>query len=439
MKIKLSANRRHLVTAADTPFFFFADTAWNGPLKATEDEWDRYLETRAEQGFTAIQFVLTHWRGAAHPRHGRIYDEIDGEVVENPAALAKMDAYIQRVVDLDLVPVPVMFWTNNPEPFAQPEPWMQEVMSNPYFSESAMVDIGLRMVARWQQHAPLWLLGGDGDYRGREFADLWKRVGRNVFSDTPDALVTMHSCGSTWICDLFADEPWYNVATYQSGHGSSDNDLRMLTQGPFATRWSALEMPIINIEPNYEHALSFTTKRPFAPHEVRRASYWSLLSAAPAGITYGVTSIWAWLREAGEHAEGHGESWPGNAWTTGLQSEGIDSLIVLREIFAALPWTDLRPADHLLETQPGHARAEQTVKVAQTQDESLVVVYRPADTPVSLQLPRSVPHPQAEWINPRDGSRQSAQREPGDKFVFLAPDTQDWLLVLNPEVAASLD
>src|SRR5579864_9401593 len=41
--LRLSANRRYFVHADGTPFFFLSDTAWNGPLRATPDEWDHYL------------------------------------------------------------------------------------------------------------------------------------------------------------------------------------------------------------------------------------------------------------------------------------------------------------------------------------------------------------------------------------------------------------
>jgi len=431
MKVTISANRRHFTDDSGRPWFFLADTAWNGALKATAEEWDRYLRTRARQGFSAIQFVVTHWRGAAEPIHGRTFEEVDGRIVEHAAALERMDACIQRIVDFGMVPVPVMFWTNNPAPMAQAEDWMQSPACNPYFSEPAMIDAGRAMLARWQHHEPIWLLGGDGDYRGRRFAEMWKRVGRAVFSEYPDAVASMHSCGTAWTCDVFADEPWFNLALFQSGHGALAGDLRCITDGPFSKRWAQLEMPFMNVEPNYENALSYQTKVPFSPALVRRASYWSLLSAPTAGVTYGTTGIWAWLREQGEVAEGHGEVWVGGPWHQWLESEGIDSMIVLKKIFLSLPWHDLRPADFLIEIQPGYFDPAAYVKAAMTEDGSVVLIYAPCGGRLALQPTTGIRDVQAQWIDPRSGSRARASARAGDKLAFDCPDDRDWLLLIE--------
>ena len=62
--IRVSRDRTHFVHADSTPFFWMADTAWNGPLKSNEFDWKHYLGERKRQGFTAVQWVATSWRGA---------------------------------------------------------------------------------------------------------------------------------------------------------------------------------------------------------------------------------------------------------------------------------------------------------------------------------------------------------------------------------------
>jgi hypothetical protein len=47
--LRVSDNRRYLTHADGTPFLWLADTAWNGPLKATDGEWDDYLRERTRQ------------------------------------------------------------------------------------------------------------------------------------------------------------------------------------------------------------------------------------------------------------------------------------------------------------------------------------------------------------------------------------------------------
>lgn len=427
----LAANRRYLVDQHGEPLFFLADTAWNGALKASPEDWERYLDIRAAQGFTAIQFVLTHWRGAAQPRAGRIFEEVDGRVVTGESALQAMDRSIAAIVDRGMIPVPVMFWVNNPLPAAQPESWMQSCMCNPYFSEAGMIEVGRRMLERWQHHHPIWLLVGDGDYRGSAFSSMLKRVGRAVFAAHPDAVASVHPCGTTWVNDIFADEAWYRLATLQSGHGGSAADMYTITAGPYATRWPVLELPFLNIEPNYEDAQVYGCDERHDALSVRRASWWSLLAAPTAGITYGTTAVWAWLERAGACAEGHGERWSGSRWDTCLHSDGIASMQVLRAVIGGLPWHELRPCPQLLAEQPGWMASEAMVVAAATDDERLLLAYSPSGADVVLSPFGSGERMQASWIEPRTGQRQTATAAGGDLLRYPAPSAEDWLLVLT--------
>src|SRR5690606_29812541 len=60
--LRVSQGGTHFIHRDGTPFFWLADTAWNGLLKADPADWNRYLACRREQGFTAVQCVMTHWR-----------------------------------------------------------------------------------------------------------------------------------------------------------------------------------------------------------------------------------------------------------------------------------------------------------------------------------------------------------------------------------------
>src|SRR5215469_8630224 len=56
-KLKVSENKRFLVTEDGKPFFWLGDTAWELFHRLNREEADRYLATRAQQGFTLIQAV----------------------------------------------------------------------------------------------------------------------------------------------------------------------------------------------------------------------------------------------------------------------------------------------------------------------------------------------------------------------------------------------
>ena len=55
--LKVSENKRFLVTADGRPFFWLGDTAWELFHRPTREEAIRYLRKRAEQRFTVIQAV----------------------------------------------------------------------------------------------------------------------------------------------------------------------------------------------------------------------------------------------------------------------------------------------------------------------------------------------------------------------------------------------
>jgi hypothetical protein len=53
-QLKVSDNKHFLVTADDKPFFWLADTAWELFHRGTREEAEKYLDTRAKQGFNVV-------------------------------------------------------------------------------------------------------------------------------------------------------------------------------------------------------------------------------------------------------------------------------------------------------------------------------------------------------------------------------------------------
>ena len=403
-----------------TPLFWLADTAWNAALRADEDEWEEYLEARAAQGFTVIQFVATKWRGCSKPIHGNLYQEGNGKLLFPSEPWSKMSQWIEKINAHGMIAAPVMLWAN------------QKACPGQALSEEHCIELGRRMVDAWQQHAIVWMLAGDSNYESDEQVARWSRIGRAIFEDHPDAIVTMHPCGQSWVGDKFAEEDWYSFVGIQSGHGSTQRNLQWLLQGPYSQAWRSIPKPFVNLEPNYETAIAYGTQSQFGAYHVRRASYWSLLVAPPAGITYGHNSIWVWAQTENEHAEGHGTNWVAQPWRTGLDTEGIRSLTILKEIFAALPWTELRPAQELLIAQPGEQCIEAFVTLAATKERDCVVVYLPKGQEIGIRTDELKPGLSAFWVDPRTGKwKRQALPEANGQAPFVPPSEEEWLLVVK--------
>ncbi|HSO92266.1 MAG TPA: DUF4038 domain-containing protein, partial [Arthrobacter sp.] len=269
--IRVSGDGRFFVHDDGAPFFFLADTAWNGALLSTEDQWSTYLRTRVAQGFSAVQFVATQWRAAPDgDLKGELAYTGTEKIVINPAFFQRLDEKVSALNRAGLLAVPVMLWAINGGSNPQVNPGVS-------LPEDQAVLLARYMVARWGANQVAWILGGDADYRGAK-AERWKRIGRAVFGDIAHAPVTMHPGGMQWVWQEFADEEWYGFVGYQSGHGDDDKTLRWQVDGPPAVDWIKRPYrPFVNLEPCYENHVAYQSRKGITPEQVRRAMYWSLL------------------------------------------------------------------------------------------------------------------------------------------------------------------
>ncbi|MBN1580948.1 MAG: DUF4038 domain-containing protein [Anaerolineae bacterium] len=420
--VGVSSNGCHFEYADGTPFFWLADTAWNGVLRAQEADWHRYLRLRREQRFTAIQFVCTHWRGCTRNSFGEVAFEGQDRVVLNPRFFQRMDAKVAAVNAYGLIAAPVLLWA------------LTEADPGQTLSEEAAIRVVKYMVARWGAHQVIWFLGGDGHYDG-ERAERWKRIGNAVWTGgvQRDRLVTMHPCGQSWIGQEFRGQPWFDFIGYQSGHGSSDDHLRWLVEGPPARCWDEQPLvPVVNLEPNYEDHPSYHIQRKFDDCEVRRAAYWSLLVSPPAGVTFGHNAIWVWPDKS-EVPEGHDRIGLVMPWRYGLETPGVHSMTVLRQFFGSLSWTEpvpwniLLPAPDLIIEQPGKNDPALFIAAAKTVDSSFAAIYTPQGGDIRIDLSLLNEPDSARWFDPRSGKWMDADVSE----QIATPDERDWLLCIG--------
>ena len=416
--VRLSAGRTRFCHANGDPFFWLSDTAWNGVLRSREADWDRYLRTRRQQGFTAVQFVSTQWRGCTRDPFGEAAFMGLEHIRLQPQFFQRLDSKVAAINERGLVAAPVLLWA------------LRESDPGQALAEADATRLVRYLVARWGAHQVVWFLGGDGNYVGQR-SERWKRIGNAVFGGRHDRLVTMHPCGQTWVGDEFRGESWFDFIGYQSGHGSSPDHLRWLVDGPPAREWrKAPFLPVVNLEPNYETHPSYHVQRKFADYEVRRAAYWSLLVAPTAGVTFGHNAIWVWAQKP-EVPEGHERIGIVGPWHQGLYTPGVQSMSILRRFFDSLPWPQLRPAPELLVEQRGAREPHRFVAAAKTADDVLAVLYLPKGGEVRLDLASLKRPASARWFDPRSDVWVDVGGVTEEMRAFTAPDEGDWVLCIG--------
>jgi hypothetical protein len=159
---------------------------------------------------------------------------------------------------------------------------------------------------------------------------------------------------------------------------------------------------------------------------MRRAVWWSLLVAPPAGVTYGAHGIWSWETTAREplNHRGTGVARP---WREALALPGSGQMEHVKKLFTRFEWWRLRPSPSLLVEQPGDRDATAFVPIATALDETFTIAYLPKGGSVRLRLTRPGI---AQWFDPRTGNYRPRTRFSAEA-EFRAPDTRDWVLVLT--------
>lgn len=418
---RVSANRRHFVHADGTPWFWLADTAWNGALMSTDVEWREYLADRAAKRFTAVQFVMTQWRAGLSDELGQTAFAVEGGRLSiNPAFFQRMDRKLEAVAEQGLVSVPVMLWALTSPAGESPGEALPE--------EQAAL-LASYIAARYDAFPVMWLLGGDGDYRA-EKAERWRKIGRAVFPEgRPRRPVTLHPRGMHDPWPLLKDEPWLDFLMFQTGHGSDEKKWRWhATQGLAAAWRMEPPRPVIDGEPNYEGHVSYAGEMIGDDH-VRRAVYYSLLLAPTAGVTYGAHGIWFWARKP-EVPLNHPRSGVAQPWRECLNYPGGTAMRVMREIFDSIPWWRLRPDRSLLGDNPVDAAFSNYIAAARSDEGDFALLYLPRNESVRLNLTGVEKPARAIWIDPRTGRRTPASKVAG-AVELKTPGAQDWLLLLD--------
>jgi hypothetical protein len=323
---------------------------------------------------------------------------------------------LKAINDAGLLAVPVLVWAH------------KKGDAGFDLTEDQIIKLVSFEIERYKDAHCLFILAGDARYNPAE-SEKWKRVGRAVFQNHPGLLVTTHPTGMNFPWKDWEDEKWLTVLGYQSGHGDDANTVKWIRSGPPAEygRRREFTRPLINLEPPYEAHNGYQSRKPHSAYNVRRAVYQSLLAAPVAGVTYGGHGVWSWHAKPGQEPTDHGGTGVAKPWKEALALPGAEQMGHFRAFFESLPWTELRPAPHMVSEQSAKDDPLRFVSCAAAPDSNVYVYYFPAGATASSRL-----HVQdrnaVRWFNPRNGKWDD--RKP--RGLFVPPDEEDWLMVVKP-------
>ena len=423
--LKVSENKRFLVTGDEEPFLWLADTAWEVFNRLNREETDLYLLNRAKKGFNVIQAVaLAEFDGLrtgnAYGRKPLLQNE-NGEY--DPSLLDLGEEYnywdnVDYVIDkaeslglhIALLPTwgdkynikwgkgPVIFDSNNAFAYGI---WI----GNRYKNKSNII----------------WVLGGDRPLEQQIHYSTIRAMALGIKKgDEGRHLITFHPMGGHSSSDYVHDEKWLDFNMIQSGHGYDWDNYRRITSdyNKIPTK------PTLDGEPRYEdHPINFQAKNGYYDDsDVRQSLYWSVFSGG-FGVTYGNHSVWGMNKEPGEYFTLH--------WRDALDRPAALQVKHLRALIESRPFLERIPDQSLLANELAwgdHIRATRGI--------SYIFAYTPKGKAIDMNMGRITgENVKASWFDPRTGEKQYAgEYENTGLIKFIPPSSgngSDWVLILD--------
>jgi hypothetical protein len=440
-RLRVSDNRRFLVTSEGKPFFYLADTAWELFHRLDRKQAVEYLTLRAAQQFTAIQAVaLAEEDGLGAPNAYGDLPLIDRDPTR-PAVTPGADPNHPQAYDYwDHVEYIVDQANARGLYIALLPSWGSWVNENgrgdhAYLTPANAQAYGEFLGKRFGRKGVIWILGGDRTPTGYEAT--WRALARGVAigvsgkEDYDAVLMSFHPRGGATSSTWFHRDPWLDFNMHQTGHGLAEQTLCWAR----IAKDYALEpvKPVLDGEPLYEdHPLAFRS-RDFGyslDAHVRQRAWWDVFSGA-CGHTYGNHAVWQFYAPGRKPVNG-----PLLYWRDAVRRPGAEQMRHVRALLESRPYLSRVPDPSLVENA-----LEGADHIVATRGEGYAFVYSPQGRRFTARLDRvGATKLKGWWYNPRTGASVEIGRFAGTGArEFICPAEgfgADWVLVLD-DVARS--
>ncbi len=427
--LRVSDNKRYLVRADGTPFFYLGDTAWELFHRLNREEAERYLRRRAEQGFTVIQaVVLAELDGLHTPNpYGEVPLQNDDPTRPNEAYFRHVDWVVNKAAELGihigLLPT-----------------WGDKIFRNTWGAGPEIFNVnnartyGRYLGDRYKNAKNIiWVMGGDRNPRNDSDVAVWRAMAEGVVEGVggrEKTLMTFHpqpqkeGSSSTW----FHQDEWLDFNMFQNGHC---RDIAVWDRVQRDYNLTPVK-PTMDGEPLYEdHPICFNAaENGFSlPYDVRRFAYLELFAGAH-GHTYGCHSIWQMWGPGRK-----GVNSPLRYWYESLDLPGANAMTHVRNLMESRPMLVRVPDQSLVQ---GAAASSQSAleRVQATRGDDYAFVYSASGLPFTVAMGKiSGKQVKAWWYDPRTGEARAAGSFPNTGTKIFNPPSggfdHDWVLVMD--------
>jgi hypothetical protein len=429
-RLKVSENKRFLVFADGTPFFYLGDTGWELFHRLNKEETEKYLENRRAKGFTVIQAVaLAELDGLNTPNAEGNKPLIDNDPSKpSEAYFAHVDWVIKKAAEKGIYIGLLPTWGDK---------WNRKWGAGPQvFNPENAKAYGKFLGQRYKTYPNIiWILGGDRPIELEIHRQVIVAMAEGLREgDGGVHLISFHPTGGMGSSQYLHNETWLDFNMRQNGHSLSFNERYSMTGDDYRME---PPKPVIDAEPIYEdHPINFNpdANGHSTAADVRRPLYWDLFSGA-FGHTYGHHSVWQmWIPSLDPINR------PLMPWYEAIDQPGAGQMIYGRLLMESRPFLTRIPdnsiivPDKIISAVPGNGSYRYVA--TRDQDGSYAMIYVPVGRKFTVRMDAiKGKEVLAWWFNPRNGEAKEIGKYSNiGTQTFNTPtpgENLDWILVLD--------
>ncbi|MDT0621636.1 glycoside hydrolase family 140 protein [Croceitalea vernalis] len=427
-KLKVSDNKRFLVTEDNKPFFWLADTAWELFHRCDRNEVQMYLDKRKSQGFNVIQAVaLAEIDGLNTPNsYGEKPLLNNDPKTPNPKYFEHVDWVIKEAKKRDIYIALLPTWGDK----LDTKSWG---VGPEIFTEENSIVFGEWMSNRYKDFDNIvWVLGGDRNPRANsKDIDVWNAMAKGILSSydaSNKVLITYHpqpkedGGSSTW----FHNEEWLDFNMHQTGHCANQGTYKHITHDYELHPTK----PVLDAEPLYEdHPNCFNSKElgHSSARDIRRIMYWNVFAGA-FGQTYGCHAVWQMF-----DLDKEGINQPLRPWKQALDLPMANQVKHLKNLMLSRPFLNRIPDQSMI--IDNQIDDNNYTIATRDSDGNYAMIYFPMGEAISITLKNLKGDSFTTWwYDTRTGTSFKGENIQVKELKITPPSSglgNDWVLIVD--------